>query len=116
MESDTSLVSLIDQLDHLTIKKQVFDQLLKDFSRAQLRLNVSVDSSIESWISELISVLGELYTTDPTRLHQLLYLIDIPQDFYVALNKLNSSDYGSYFTELVLIRTLKKISYRNQYS
>src|SRR6056300_207696 len=103
MESDTSLVSLIDQLGHLTIKKQVFDQLLKDFTRAQLRLNVSVDSSVESWVSELIKVLGELYATDPKRLHQLLYLIDIPQDFYIALKNLNSSDYGSYFTQLVLM-------------
>lgn len=116
MNKNSSLEEYIAKLENQRMKKQVFEQLLKDFSRAQIELNVDITSSTKEWIQELTMVLGELFNRDTIKLYQLFYLIDLPEEYYQGVKEMESIDYGLFFTQLVLMRTLKKIAYRNQYS
>lgn len=116
MNKELRLNEILDKVTEQKTKEQVFEQLLKDFSRAQLTLNVDEKSTTEQWVEELIKVLEDLFKSDITKFYQLLYLIDVPQEYYLKNKELDSIDFGTFFAKLVLMRTLKKIAYRNQYS
>jgi acid phosphatase class B len=116
MSFNLSIHELVSQFDKESIKSQVFDQLIKDFSRSGIQLNVDSNSKTQQWIEELIIVLNKLYHNNSNQLHQLLYLIDVPQEYYSKTQELQKDEIGMFFAELILLRTLKKIAYRNQYS
>jgi hypothetical protein len=116
MDKKLDLKRLISQVDKESTKRQVFVQLLKDFNRAGVSLGVDEKSSTEQWVYELITVLNDLNKNNSTQLEQLLYLIDLPQEYYTKTQELQNEEFGIFFAQLLLMRTLKKIAFRNQYS
>lgn len=116
MNKKLDLKRLISELDKESTKRQVFVQLLKDFNRAGVVLRVNEKSSTKQWVNELITVLNDLNKNNSTQLDQLLYLIDLPQEYYTENKSLQNEEFGIFFTQLLLMRTLKKIAFRNQYS
>lgn len=116
MSFNLSVQELVSQFDKESIKRQVFDQLINDFIRSGVQLKVDSNSETEQWIEELIIVLNNLYQNNSNQLHQLLYLIDVPQEYYTKIQEFQKDEIGMFFAELILIRTLKKIAFRNQYS
>lgn len=110
MSFNLSVQELVSQFDKESIKRQVFDQLINDFIRSGVQLKVDSNSETEQWIEELIIVLNNLYQNNSNQLHQLLYLIDVPQEYYTKIQEFQKDEIGMFFAELILIRTLKKNS------
>lgn len=116
MSVNLRIRELVCQVENESIKRQVFDQLVKDFTRSGIQLTLNDNSTTQQWIEELVLVLNKLYHNNSTQLFQLLYLIDVPQEYYSNTQEIQKEDFGIFFAKLILMRTLKKIAYRNQYS
>ena len=100
---------LLDNALKVDLYTQLVKQLNKDFSLANLSLNISKQSTPLILKVELQRAIENIILNDTNSFNSLLYIIDVPE------KDLINSDIEN-ITFLILKRTWKKVWFRNNYS
>ena len=95
---------------------QFVRQILKDFSRAGIEIELSESHSPKTVKDTIQSQVAEMLTNEPDKLVRLFYLVDIPEH-YLHDSLLNDVVLPSEsITFYILKREWQKVMFRNNYS
>lgn len=101
--------NLLDNALKNDLYTQLIKQLNKDFSLANLSLNINEQSTPLTLKKELQEEIENIILNDANSLSSLLYIIDVHK-----IDLINSN--SEKVTFLILRRTWKKVWFRNNYS
>ncbi|MCO5267921.1 MAG: hypothetical protein M9897_03385 [Brumimicrobium sp.] len=112
----TNQQELVTQFQQIDFAEQVLAQLQKEFQKIGLELQLT-ENQLETYdkflfyLKEEISILAE---ASPTRLHQLLYLADLPENHVNNIFKLADNPIDE-LSDLLLKRVASKVYFRQLY-
>ncbi|MBW7868165.1 MAG: hypothetical protein H3C31_07575 [Brumimicrobium sp.] len=112
----TNQQELVTQFQQIDFAEQVLAQLQKEFQKIGLELQLT-ENQLETYdkflfyLKEEISILAE---ASPTRLHQLLYLADLPENHVNNIFKLADNPIDE-LSDLLLKRVACKVYFRQLY-
>jgi CHASE3 domain sensor protein len=102
--------SLLDTYSEKLILQKLCDQIVWDFNRANLPIEIPVESTPEQ-IRQVVQ--NQLGKHSSTSIEQLLYLIDLPETIY--RHSMHIDDSNEQLAQLILYREFVKIYYKLSY-
>ncbi|MEH6405975.1 MAG: hypothetical protein V7767_01715 [Leeuwenhoekiella sp.] len=105
---------LLDNAIKEKLYKSLVKQINKDFSRAAVDENFSVDIQPQSLARSLVASLYELITRDFEIYLSFLYAVDVPESSIKALPEQHVDEMAQSVALLVLKREWQKVWYKAQ--
>ena len=112
LNSDALLVNAVNE----KLYTNLITQLNKDFSLANLGINLTENSTPAMLKGELRKVIKHLILTDLNNYKNLLYIVDIPEVMIYKKEASNIDTHTESIVFLILKRVWKKVWFRANYS
>ncbi|WP_275315445.1 hypothetical protein [Tenacibaculum bernardetii] len=112
LNSDALLVKAVNE----KLYANLITQLNKDFSLANLAINLTKNSTPTTLKDELTKVIKHLILADLNSYKNLLYIIDITETMTYKKEASNIDTYTESIVFLILKRVWKKVWFRANYS
>ena len=104
--------------DSMSIKlyENLISQLNKDFSLSGISVEVSQSCIPAVLVREVSLILSELLVNNNQKLHQLMYVLDVPEKKLHSLKEVEPDCFINQLTQLILERVFKKVYMKQKLS